>query len=207
MYHYVVGSLPLVVKVFAALGGIRGSKEQGIKELQRAAAEGKYISDDAKTLLLAIYGREGEHEKALEIIRQLGVRYPRNYYFQLEAANTLIRMGRKQEGFQAFEALLQNERYREVADLIESQYAETLAGQGYTEAALFHLQQVTEMPQANAQLVTLAHLRAGQLQDLKGAREAAIKQYQTVLGRENAFDSHERAELYLKKPYGDKKDE
>jgi tetratricopeptide (TPR) repeat protein len=202
MYHYVVGSLPLVVKILAALGGIRGSKEQGIKELLKAATEGKHTSDDARTLLIAIYVREGRHEKALELARELAGRYPRNYYFRIEAANILVRMGRKQEGFQAFEELLQGEQYRPVSDLIHSQYAETLASLGYTEAALYRFQKVTTLPQANPQLVTLAHLRAGQILDTKGDREAAIKQYQAVLSRENVFDSHEQAEQYLRKPYG-----
>jgi hypothetical protein len=201
MYHYIVGSLPVWVKIIAAIGGVRGSKEQGIKELRRAADEGRYTSEDAQIMLMAIYNREREYEKALELTRQLGQRYPRNYYFPIEAANSLLLMGRKQEGFQAFDELLQNKQYQEVYDLIHMQYAETLVRYGYNEAALINFQKITKLPQANSQLVTWALLRAGQLLDLKGAREAAIAQYQSVLDRENVFDSHEQAQQYMRKPF------
>ncbi|RMG55274.1 MAG: hypothetical protein D6723_03085 [Acidobacteria bacterium] len=200
-YDYIVGSLPLWVKLLAALGGIRGNKERGIKELQQAAERGKYVSDDARVVLIAIYAREKQYEKALELVRYLRDRYPRNYYFPIEEAHLLVEVGRKREGFAAFEAMLQNERFQEVGDLIRFQYAQLLAEQGYRIAALHYYRQVTEMPTASPQLVTLAHLRIGQLLDLLGRRQEAISEYQLVLDRENVFDSHRQAERYLRRPY------
>jgi len=200
-YDYIVGSLPLWVKVIAALGGIRGSKERGIEELRRATEKGKYANDDTRVLLIAIYAREGQDQKALDLVDYLANRYPRNYYFPIEAANMLVKMGRKQEGFDAFEAMLQNERFRDVYDLIHFQFAQTLSANGYSVAALHHYRNVTTTPQASSQLVSLAHLRAGQLLDLKGDREAAIAEYKTVLSQDNVFDSHEQAQRYLGKPF------
>jgi tetratricopeptide (TPR) repeat protein len=196
-----VGSLPLWVKVIAALGGIRGSKERGIERLRRAAEQGKYANDDARVLLIAIYAREDQYQKALDLVSDLANRYPRNYYFPIEAANLLVAMGRKQEGFNAFEAMLQNEQFQEVRDFIHFQYAQTLSANGYNVAALHYYRKVTTMPEASLQLVTLAHLRIGQLLDLRGEREAAIASYKTVLSQDNVFDSHERAQQYLNKPF------
>lgn len=201
IYDYIVGSLPLWVKIIAALGGIRGSKERGIEELHRVAEQGKYAGDDARVLLIAIYVREGQNQKALDLITYLANRYPRNYYFPIEAANMLVKMGRKQEGFAAFEAMLQNKQFQDVYDLIHFQYAQTLSANGYNVAALHHYRQVTTTPEASPQLVSLAHLRIGQLLDLKGEREAAISAYKTVLDRENVFDSHQQAQRYLRKPF------
>lgn len=201
VYDYVVGSLPLWVKLLAALGGIHGNKEQGIKELQQAAEQGKYVSDDARIVLIAIYVREKQYEKALELVRYLRHRYPRNYYFPIEEAHLLTEAGRKREGFAAFEAMLQNEQFQEVGDLIRFQYAQLLAEQGYRIAALHYYRQVTEMPEASPQLITLAHLRIGQLLDLQGRRQEAISEYKLVLDRENVFDSHRQAERYLRRPY------
>lgn len=201
IYDYIVGSLPLWVKVIAALGGIRGSKERGIQELRQVVEQGKYASDDARVLLIAIYAREGEHQKALDLISELANRYPHNHFFPLEAANVLLKMGRRQEGFNAFEALLQNESFREVHDLIHFQYAQSLWTHGYAVAALHHYRQILRLPQASPPLVSLAHLRIGQLLDLRGERQAAIAEYQIVLSQDNVFDSHEQARRYLNKPF------
>ncbi|MBI3952128.1 MAG: hypothetical protein HY314_16900, partial [Acidobacteria bacterium] len=201
IYDYIVGSLPLWVKMIAALGGVRGSKERGIQELRRAAERGKYANDDARVLLIAIYAREDQDQKALDLVNQLANRYPRNYYFPIEAANILVKMRHKREGFDAFEAMRQKKEFQDVYDMIHFQYAQTLAENGYHVAALHHYRKVTTMPEASPQLVTLAHLRIGQLLDLKGEREAAIASYKTVLSQDNVFDSHEQAQRYLNKPF------
>lgn len=201
LYDYIVGSLPVWAKIMAALGGMRGSKERGIEHLQRAATQGRFVNDDARVLLIAIYAREGRSQQALELINQLARQYPRNYYLQMEAAIMQIRMGRKQDGFNAYEALLQNRQFDDVKDLLHFQYAQTLAANGYHVAALHHYRRVTSMPQANRQLVSLAYLRIGQLHDLKGERDAAIAAYKTVLSHDNVFDSHEQAQRYMRKPY------
>lgn len=201
LYDYIVGSLPMWAKVMAALGGMRGSKERGIEQLRRAATEGRFVNDDARVLLIAIYAREGRYQHALDLLNQLAERYPRNYYLPMEAAIMQIRIGRKQDGFNAFEALLQNKQFDDVKDLLHFQYAQTLAANGYHVAALHHYRHVTAMPWANRQLVSLAHLRIGQLHDLKGERDAAIAAYKTVLSHDNVFDSHEQAQRYMRKPY------
>jgi tetratricopeptide (TPR) repeat protein len=201
IYDYIVGSLPLWVKVIAALGGIRGSQERGIEELRRVVEQGKYASDDARVLLIAIYAREGDNQKALALINELVNRYPRNYYFPIEAANLLLNMGRRQDGFNAFEAMLQQEPFRDVYDLVHFQYAQSLSANGYNVAALHHYRHVINLPHASPQLVSLAHLQVGRLLDLRGEREAAIAEYKTVLNQDNVFDSHEQAEQYLKKPF------
>ncbi|HEY4490538.1 MAG TPA: hypothetical protein VI958_01010, partial [Acidobacteriota bacterium] len=42
MYDYVTGSLPLAVKILAFLGGVRGSKKDGIAKLEKVVREGHY---------------------------------------------------------------------------------------------------------------------------------------------------------------------
>jgi tetratricopeptide (TPR) repeat protein len=201
MYDYVVGSLPLWVKIIATIGGIRGNKERGIKELHRVVEKGKYAKFDAQVLLIAIYVREEQPQKALNLIQELVDRYPRNYYLPIEAANLQVKIGRAKEGFSAFDAMLRNKQFQEVYDLIHFQYARTLAAQNARSAALEHYRRVTTLPGASVQLVSLAHLHIGQLLDLRNEREAAIEHYKTVLGRENVFDSHEQAQRYLRKPF------
>lgn len=57
------------------------------------------------------------------------------------------------------------------------------------------------LPNANAELVTLAQLRLGEAYDVLGQRAEAMQAYRAVLKRPNVFDVHARAQAHLKKPY------
>lgn len=203
LYEYIVGSLPLAVKILVALGGIRGSRERGIELLEEAVRSGRYVADDARTLLIAVYYREGRFSDALRLLDELIARYPRNYLFGLERANLLMRIGERAEAVRAFEELLAQPTYRETQDLIRYQYAEALFQSGYKQAALHHFRRVVAMDEAHADLKTLAHLRIGQILDLRGERRAAQAQYRLVLQREDVLDAHEQARRYLRKPYSE----
>ena len=59
LYEYVVGSLPLPVKILAGATGFRGSKKRGLAMLEQVAREGRWSQDDAKTVLsAALHARE-----------------------------------------------------------------------------------------------------------------------------------------------------
>ena len=58
LYEYVVGSLPLPIKVVAGATGYRGSKKKGLAMLEQVAKEGRWAQDDAKTVLVLLYTRE-----------------------------------------------------------------------------------------------------------------------------------------------------
>ncbi len=90
MYDYVVGNLPLAVKLVASLTGARGSKKRGIQTLERVTKEGQWTRDDARVLLIGLYKREKRYLEALVVSRELQAKYPRNYLFMLETADTLM---------------------------------------------------------------------------------------------------------------------
>ena len=46
---YVAGSLPWYIKVLASLAGYRGDKKRGIEEVHRAAVQGNWARDDARS--------------------------------------------------------------------------------------------------------------------------------------------------------------
>ena len=58
LYDYVLGSLPLPIKVLAGITGARGSKKRGLATIERVAKEGNWARDDARTLLIVLYTRE-----------------------------------------------------------------------------------------------------------------------------------------------------
>lgn len=220
LYEYVVGSLPLPVKIVASLGGARGSKKRGLETLARVTKEGRWARDDAKALLIVLYKREKRYADALALAREMGEKYPRNYLFKLEAADALSsqavveRQNGKQaeaaklerEAFAIFDALLREKPARGSAlsraqDQIHFQYGETLQAAGQFERAAKEFLAVTTIAGAEASLVTQAHLRAAQSFDLAGRRNEALAQYRIVIARPDVYDSQSEARRGLKEPY------
>lgn len=202
MYHYVVGSLPFVVRVLVKAGGVSGSKKEGLAELERVAKEGKRTADDARVLLAGLYAREGRFEDSLAILRQIQAKYPANYVVGIEEATTLVKLGRSDEAYAAFDALLALPRVAaDARDFVEYAYGDGLMKGGRYDRAIEHFRRVWEWKGADADLVTLARLGAGQCHDAAGRRKEAVAEYQTVLKRPDVLDSRKRAGDYAKKPY------
>jgi tetratricopeptide (TPR) repeat protein len=202
LYEYVIDSLPFSWRLLARLAGLKGSKKKGIEHLEMVTQKGKYTADDARVVLIGIYTKEGQPERALEMISQLATKYPRNYLFGIERAGMLYRMGRSDEGSRAFDGLLKDDRIAsQAADLINFQWGEALTTKGDYAEAINRYNEVKRWPKSDEGLVSLSHLHAGQALDAVGKRNEALVEYQTVLKRENIFDSHKLASQYVKKPY------
>lgn len=219
LYEYVVGSLPLPIKLMAGVAGFRGSKKRGLAMLERVAKEGKWSRDDAKTLLIVLYTRERRHNDALAIARELSSKYPRNYLFRLEMADALVgqaALERKsgnaeaatkleQEAFASFEELLRDRSLRETVsralDLIHFKYGEILLTAGQGERAAREFLAAAKVDRAEPTLVTMAHLYAARAFDVAGRREDALAQYKQVLSRPDIYDAHDEAKKGLREPY------
>lgn len=200
-YDYIVGSLPFFVKILAAIGGFRGSRERGLAELQQVVDQGRYANDEARILLITFFAREKRWADCLRIVENLARRFPRNYLFRLEQANLLEKLGRAEQSRELFEALLGDPAMQKAGDLVHFQYAEALAGRKKFAEAAGEYRAAATAPAAVAELVTQARLRTGQMLDRLGRRSEAVAEYQEVLRRPNVFDSHELAKKYLKKPF------
>jgi hypothetical protein len=100
MYDYIVGTLPLPVRMLAGIAGAHGSKKRGVQTLERVAKEGQWARDDAKVLLIAIYKKEKRFPAALALSRELQEKYPRNYLLSLETADSLVSQADRAPGKQ-----------------------------------------------------------------------------------------------------------
>jgi hypothetical protein len=89
LQDYVIGSLPLPAKMLAATMGVRGSKKRGLQTLERVSAQGQWARDIASFLLIDLYRREKRWADAAQMARQLSTKYPRNYLFKLQMADSL----------------------------------------------------------------------------------------------------------------------
>jgi len=219
LYDYIVGTLPLATKLVASIVGARGSKKRGIETLERVAKEAHWEYDDARVLLIGLYKREKRFPEALAVSRELQKKYPCNYLFRLETADTLIsqavteRQANRIKGAVALETeavsafdLLLRERSASGAparalDLIHFRYGEALLLLGQPGYGAKEFLAATVVNGGEPGLVTRAHLRAAQALDLTGKRNEALTEYRIALSRPNIYDSLEQARRGLKEPY------
>ena len=87
LQDYVIGSLPLPVKMLAGTFGVHGSKKRGLNELEQVAREGHWGRDVARVLLVDLYKREQRWDDAIATARDLSTRYPRNKLFKQQLAD------------------------------------------------------------------------------------------------------------------------
>jgi len=202
LYEYVIDALPFGWRVLARFAGLKGSKTKGIEHLELAAQKGKYTADDARVVLLGLYSKENQLDRALETISYLVKKYPRNYIFGVERAAMLYRTENVAEGARAFADLLKEERVASQAtDLLNFQWGEILLARQDYAGAISRYREVQRWTKSDPGLVSLAHLHVGEALDALGKREEAMVEYQVVLKRENIFDSHKLATQYVKKPF------
>jgi tetratricopeptide (TPR) repeat protein len=219
LYEYVVGSLPLPIKVLAGVTGFRGSKKRGLSMLEQVAKEGRWAQDDAKTVLVLLYTREKRFADVLTLTRELSAKYPRNYLLRLETADALVALAgvkrkdkdlagavqAEKEAFATFDELLRDRNAREAAvralDLIHFKYGEVLLMAGQTDRAAKEFLSSTKVEHAEPGLVTMAHLYAARAFDASGKREDALAQYKAVLSRPNVYDAHDEAKKGLRQAY------
>ncbi|MCI0488029.1 MAG: hypothetical protein L0229_15675 [Blastocatellia bacterium] len=202
IYEYGVGSLAKWKKFFAWIIGRKGSKKDGISHIEKVAREGRLARDDARVLLIAIYSREDQAERALEVISDLVNKYPRNYLLGIERAVMLYRLGRGEEGERAFKGMLADAEIAEDAsDTVNYQWAEALQLVRNYTGAIERYRAAIEWQKSDPGLVTLAHLHLGQALDALGKRDEARKNYREVLARDNIYDSHKLAKQFTAKPY------
>lgn len=223
MYDFIVGSLPLPMKIMASVGGVRGSKKRGLETLERVAREGHWARGIARLLLIDLYKREKRWTEALSTAREMAERYPRNYIFKLQAADALVARAAtlrrtkgasivaasadQEEAFRIFESLLQDGTKgkagsRGIADdLIHFRYGEVLLMAGQPQRAIEEFRAAASQSGGEPGLITMARLRAAQSMDLAGKRREALAEYNAVLQRPKFQRSYEEARRGLREPY------
>lgn len=143
LYNYIVGSLPLPVKLMVSTMGVKGSKKKGLETLERVTKEGNWARDVARVLLIDLYKREKRWRESAQASRELADKYPRNYLFRLQEADALAHgIASRTTGFELaelkvlFEGLLKERVDDEsVLALIHFRYGEALLLADQREAA------------------------------------------------------------------------
>ena len=95
LFDYVTGSLPIGYRILSFLGGYRGDRERGIRELETVAREGESNRVDAQVLLAAVYRRERRAQEAIPLLQNLIREFPRSYLLSFEIVQMYGDLGDK----------------------------------------------------------------------------------------------------------------
>jgi tetratricopeptide (TPR) repeat protein len=202
MYDYIVGSLPLAVKILVFFGGVHGSKKDGLAAVEKVYREGVYGKDEASVLLVMLYDREKRRVDSLNVLHELTKKFPQNFLFALERAMAQANLKRYQESYKSFDSILSNSNAMiRMPDIIHYQYAEALFAGKEWNGALNHYIEATKSPKAPESLKTMAMLAEGRCYDAIGQRENALKKYADVLKRDEIFNSHDIAKGFQKNAF------
>ncbi|HTQ57801.1 MAG TPA: hypothetical protein VMI94_25215 [Bryobacteraceae bacterium] len=84
--EYMIGSLPFFIRWFVRFDNVQGSKEQGVRNLERVIQDGHYFKPFAKILLAIIDLREKRPRDTEKLLEDLARSYPSNPLFRRELA-------------------------------------------------------------------------------------------------------------------------
>jgi len=90
--EYLVGSLPFFIRWLVRFDMVKGSKEEGIRNLREAAEKGRYLKPFAKILLALIYLREKKPQECRRYLTEFARDYPENPLVQKELAKLTARL-------------------------------------------------------------------------------------------------------------------
>src|SRR5258707_1031126 len=106
LYNYYVDTLSGIAKILRFFMGIPGgSKQEGVRLLDRAMAHGVLTSNVARFYLaLNLHRYDQQYEKALIVLGPLVEKYPANPLFQLARGDLYAKLGRKQQALTSYRA-------------------------------------------------------------------------------------------------------
>jgi tetratricopeptide (TPR) repeat protein len=106
LYNYYVDTLSSMAKVLRFFMGIPGgSKQEGVRLLEQAIAQGVLTSNIARFYLaLNLHRYDQQYQKALNILGPLVEKYPTNPFFQLARGDLYSKLGRKRQALDCYHA-------------------------------------------------------------------------------------------------------
>lgn len=104
LYNYYVDTLSTMARVMRFFMGIPGgSKQEGVRLLERTIADGVLTTNIARFYLaLNLHRYDFQYEKALSVISPLTEKYPSNPLFQLARGDLYAKLGRKEKALACY---------------------------------------------------------------------------------------------------------
>jgi tetratricopeptide (TPR) repeat protein len=208
LHDYIVGCLPWHLRILGFLVGIHGDKELGIRIVQNVARNGKDNKVDAELFLCALYRRENQPKRAIPLIQDLILRFPRNYLLRLELSQAYSMANDKAHALEAVrEITALKMRHAAGYDRVPWEtiyYQEGTIQFWYNDLdeALDNLKKVAAAS-AEVDLNTgdYAFLRIGQIYDMTHRRSLAVEAYKRAIAYAPEADAAQESKKYLSTPY------
>jgi tetratricopeptide (TPR) repeat protein len=204
-HNYVMGNLPLAVKIAVALVGLSGDKKKGLEYLNDAYRANGETSVDAGVVLMVFLRRERRYSEALQIAEAIALRFPRNFLLPLEEANLLRASGKSGAAEDQYRRVWQNGREGKYGNL---HYEITALGLGDLlrseknyQAAAAAYELVSEVTNADPELLQKANLGAGEMYDQLQKRDLAVKKYEAVVATNSGNAQADQARKRMKDAY------
>jgi tetratricopeptide (TPR) repeat protein len=209
--RFAVASLPGWLRFIVGFMGIGGNKQQGIADLQKAAALGVVTPIESRTILSLFLRHDGRYSEALADQRGLAQEYPHNYLFCLEVANLLKDEGQGVQAIATYKQVLLDAGKTDARmpnyfvdprlELAWFGMADTERGYNLIPDAAYGYTQAATQANSSDWLRKRAELSAGQMYDLLHDRNQAVHMYQQVLTPGGDQTQAEAAHKYLRTPF------
>ncbi len=204
-HNFVMGSLTWGVKVAVALVGLSGTKEKGLQYLRELGQSDGENAVDAKVVLSLFLRREHQYDEARGLMEELATRFPRNYLFSLEVANLLRDSGRWDEAAAGYRKVWQNGRDGKYGTLHYELAAwglgELLRSRKDYAGAAAAYELTNEVSNPDPETLQKANLVAGEMYDLLGKRDMAVRKYQVVVAENGGTPLAEEARRFMREAY------
>jgi len=201
--NYVAAVIPWRVKWLSFLLGYRGSKERGKQELESVAERGQLVADDARTILVLLYARDGQYDKALAKLTELLRKYPQNYLVHLEMGGVALKTRRYDDAISIYRDILsKTETGRDKYDRMEKATVLIRLGvvfrdKGELPVSVDWLRRALAEPKRSPRMTTVAQLELGKTLDLMGLRDEALDNYRAVQAAEDVAGSKREAQTLI----------
>jgi tetratricopeptide (TPR) repeat protein len=205
VHNYVMGSLPMAIKVAVSMVGLGGNKQKGIEYLYDVARSDSENRTEAQIALVLFLARERRYEESLTAVRPLIAEYPQNVILALAEGSLLRSLNRPSEAADVYRKVWQAGRAGKYGDLHYEFAAlflgDLLRNQKDYQGAAAAYEEVNEVPRADPDVLQKADLGAGEMYDLQKKRELAVQKYDAVIAMNSSNGPADTARKRLKEPY------
>lgn len=214
LYNYWASVLP---EKYPALKPVmiflpKGDKVIGLAQLKAAARQARYAAVEAKVVLVqAYFDFEKNALEAIDFARDLNQSYPRNPAFHRAYGRCLVALGPIDSAAVVWRDILNHclDKWpgynRNAAREALYYIGVSLMIRGDLDKALTYFYKCDEacrkIDEDATGFIIKTNLKIGQIYDMLGKRDLAIKQYKKLLSWSDNNGSHADAERYLQTPY------
>jgi tetratricopeptide (TPR) repeat protein len=210
IFHYVFGTIPEAGQVVIGMGGIKGDAALGIREIETAAARGRYFRNDAQLIvaLLNIYHRD-DLKRGLSGLETMARRYPKNVAIQYAIGSAFLDQQQPERAVPWFERVAKagNNDFRAITTMSVGRTGMAYFQRNDFTRARGYLQRFLRDGNEN---VLRAHswYLLGVCNEMLGDRSLAVKAYERAVkspGHTSPEDltAQRRAKALLKSPMSD----